>query len=79
VPPKISPAHVAFGRAIQALRTERGLTQEELGYRAGLDRSYMGDVERGERNVSLTNILKIARALDVDTTDLFASFEALRR
>jgi transcriptional regulator with XRE-family HTH domain len=74
-----SPDHSAFGRAIRELREERGLSQEELAFRSEMDRSYAGGVERGERNVSLSNILKMASALDVSTDSLFARFEGLRR
>lgn len=62
-----------FGRVIRALREERGYSQEELAERAGLHRNYVGSVERGERNVALENIVKLAQALSVRTRDLFDS------
>ena len=62
-----------FGKAIRALREERGYSQEELAERAGLHRNYVGGVERGERNVALENIVKLAGALSVRTKDLFDS------
>lgn len=62
-----------FGKAIRALREERGYSQEELAERAGLHRNYVGGVERGERNVALENIVKLAVALSVRTRDLFDS------
>ena len=74
-----SPNHVAFGRTIRRFRVQRGLSQEGLGLRSGIDRSYMGGVERGERNVSLTNILRIADALEVPAAELFAALEDERR
>jgi transcriptional regulator with XRE-family HTH domain len=66
------PRHrVAFGRRVRELRTELGLSQEDLAERAGLHRNYVGGIERGERNVGLDNIHKLARALRVEVTDLF--------
>lgn len=62
-----------FGRALRALREERGYSQEELAERAGLHRNYIGGIERGERNVALENISKLAKALSVRTRDLFDS------
>jgi transcriptional regulator with XRE-family HTH domain len=70
--PKASPKSV-FGKALRALREERGYSQEELAERAGLHRNYVGGVERGERNVALENIVKLAAALSVRTRDLFDS------
>lgn len=61
-----------FGRAIRALRVTAGLTQEELADRAGLDRSYIGGVERGERNPTLSVIEKIAEGLGVTEAELFS-------
>ena len=62
-----------FGKALRTLREERGYSQEELAERAGLHRNYVGGIERGERNVALENIVKLARALSVKTSDLFDS------
>jgi transcriptional regulator with XRE-family HTH domain len=59
-----------FGARVRRLRLARRLSQEELAFRAGLDRSYMGGVERGERNVSLLNIHRIAEALGVGPGEL---------
>ncbi|MGY3406070.1 transcriptional regulator with XRE-family HTH domain [Bradyrhizobium sp. GM5.1] len=60
-----------FGQRLREIRTKADLSQEELADLAQLDRSYIGGVERGERNVSLINIYKIARALKLKPGDLF--------
>lgn len=67
-----------FGRAIRTLRVTAGLTQEELADRAGLDRSYIGGVERGERNPTLSVIEKIAEGLGVTEAELFSYSTKLR-
>jgi len=54
-----------FGKRVQVYREKRDWTQEKLGKKAGLHRTYIGSIERGERNVSLINVEKIANALDV--------------
>lgn len=61
-----------FGRRLRQLRTDRGLSQEELAFRAGLHRTYISSAERGERNVSLVNLVRLARALDVHVRELVA-------
>jgi len=60
-----------FGTRIRVLRDRVGLTQEKLAFRAGMDRSYIGQVERGEVNVSIDNIAKIAKGLRVQPAKLF--------
>jgi transcriptional regulator with XRE-family HTH domain len=64
------PVLVAFGKRLRQLRVKRGLSQEQLAFAADLDRSYVGGVERGERNISLQNIKKLAQALDVSISEL---------
>ena len=59
-----------FGERIRELRKQRGLSQEALAFAAKLDRSYVGGVERGELNISLKTISKIAKALKVKISDL---------
>ena len=73
--PGLSPAHVAFGAAIREIRKEQGISQEALALKCDLDRSYFGAVERGQRNVALANILKIAAALQTTPAQLFARAE----
>ena len=63
-----------FGTRLRQLRDERGYSQEELAERADMHRNYVGGVERGERNVALENIVKLAKALAVKPADLFADF-----
>lgn len=59
------PALVALGVAIRAERLAQGLSQEALADKADLDRSYVGGVERGEHNIAIINLLKIAAALEM--------------
>lgn len=59
-----------FGRRVRTLRGQLGISQEALGERAGLHRTYVGRLERGELNPSLHNILRLAAGLGVDVTDL---------
>lgn len=63
-----------FGNTLRKLRNERGYSQEKLAERAELHRNYVGGVERGERNVALENIVKLAKALSVPPGDLFVDF-----
>jgi len=60
-----------FGSRVRGLRLQKGLSQEELAQLAGIDRTYIGGVERGERNLSLLNVKKLADALDINAKDLF--------
>lgn len=65
-----------FGERLRELRTQRNLSQERLAELAGLDRNYIGQIERAERNVALVNIVRIAQALDVEPGELFGGFRA---
>ena len=60
-----------FGERVRTLRKTNGISQEALALACDLDRTYIGGVERGERNISLINIYKIANALGVMPGDLF--------
>lgn len=60
-----------FGKRLRQLRRERGLSQEELGVKANLHRTYIGTIERAEKNISIENMSKLAKALGVRVTDLF--------
>ena len=62
---------MAFGRRVRELRVGLGLSQEELAERSGLHRNYIGGVERGERNIGLVNIGRLAAALESRLPDLF--------
>lgn len=68
-------ARAKFGSNLRALREAQRLTQEALAARAGLDRSYVGGVERGERNPTLTAIFRLARALQTPPSSLFAGVD----
>jgi len=61
-----------FGHRVREIRISKGLSQERLAFSSGLDRSYVGGVERGQRNVSLLNIIKLAAALNVEPRELFS-------
>ncbi|MBU86039.1 helix-turn-helix transcriptional regulator [Alcanivorax sp.] len=62
----------AFGAKVRAVRKQKGLSQEELASLAGLDRSYMGHIERGEKNITLLKIYQISDALSLSPAALLA-------
>ena len=62
---------IRFGRSVRARRHGLGLSQEEFADVCGLDRTYMGGIERGERNLSLINIEKIAEGFEISLSELF--------
>lgn len=66
----------AFGAAVRAQRTERGIGQEDLAHQAGIERSHLGKIERGEHMPTLALILKIARALGCSSADLMTETES---
>ena len=66
---------IRFGQYLRKLRLEHQLTQEKLGSLSGLHRNYISSIERGERNISLINILKLAEALRIHPSELFGYIE----
>jgi len=62
---------IQFGKRIRDERTKLGISQERLGELAKVHRTYVGMIERGEKNITLTNIDKFARALGLHLRDLF--------
>ncbi len=65
-----------FGFAVKDRREALGLTQEEFSERAGIHRTYLSDIERGTRNVSLVNIERVAKGLSLSISELFQAVEA---
>jgi len=65
-----APILKGFGEAVRRERRRRGLSQEALAAESGLHRTYISSVERGDRNISLVNIHRIAKALAVEPSDL---------
>ena len=62
---------VKFGSKVRQLRNEKGWSQEELSFKSGFHRTYIGMIERAERNISLKNIARIAKTFDLEIKDLF--------
>lgn len=62
---------VRFGQRVKQLRIKQGLSQEELAYRCGFYRTYIGMVERAERSITLCNVFKIAEGLKITLKELF--------
>ena len=73
----LSPLHREFGDRVRARRLALGLSQEALAHESGLQRAYIGQVEAGQRNVALTNLARLAAALDADLGDLLNGLERL--
>lgn len=74
-----SDPRVAFGLRLRELRSARGLSQEELAESARLDRTYVSSCERGQRNVGLLNIHRLADALGVSAAELLRPSKTRRR
>jgi transcriptional regulator with XRE-family HTH domain len=62
---------IKFGERVREIRKEKGLSQEELAHKADLHRTYIGMIERAEKNITLVNIEKIANALEISIKDIF--------
>ncbi|QJP72087.1 helix-turn-helix domain-containing protein [Burkholderia glumae] len=69
------PLLESFGAAVRQYRKERGYSQEAFGHACGIDRSYMGGIERGEHNLALVNIMKIVRALNMKPSEFFKALD----
>lgn len=63
--------NIRFGQRVAQLRIEKGISQEALALQCGINRTYMGEVERGEKSPSLTTIVKIANGLNISMKTLF--------
>lgn len=70
---KTTPTRKAFGKRLRKLRKDRDISQEKLGELAGLHRTYIGAIERGEESVSVDNVTKIAKALKIKPSKLLDS------
>jgi transcriptional regulator with XRE-family HTH domain len=75
---KKNPILVKLGKQIRELRKSKGFSQEDFADEAGLDRTYVGGIERGERNIATLNLVRIALALGVDVGVLFPSLHTLK-
>ena len=61
---------ILFGKKVREIRKDRGMSQEELAYKANLHRTYIGMIERAEKNITLANINKLANAFDISIKEL---------
>lgn len=68
----LSKEHRLFGLRIKGLRIEKDITQEDLAFKIGVDRSYMGFIERGERNPTLDKLVKLSKALEISLSELLS-------
>lgn len=74
---KKHPSLTKLGNRIRELRKSQGFSQEGFAAEVGLDRTYMGSVERGERNIAALNLIRIAKSLKVEVGELFPSINDL--
>lgn len=68
-----------FGKIIREIRKEKSVSQEELGFRSKLHRTYIGMIERGEKNITLENIEKTAKGLDVSMKTIFEKLNKIHQ
>jgi len=68
---KKCPELIKLGRRVRELRIKKGFSQEAFAYEINLDRTYVGGIERGERNIAAINLIRIAKGLNVEVGDLF--------
>ena len=66
----------ALGRVVRRMRTEQGYSQENFAYQAGIHRTFMGMIERGQRNVTLATVFRLAAGLKISPAELVAAIEA---
>lgn len=71
----LSPAHHALGRAVRESRARRGLSQEALGFAAGLHRNYVGALERGETNPTFATLMRVTHGLGLALSAVVAIYE----
>ena len=76
---KKNPALIKLGEIIRELRKAKGFSQEAFADEAGLDRTYMGGIERGERNIATINLIRIAIALNIEVGELFPPVNILKK
>jgi transcriptional regulator with XRE-family HTH domain len=74
-PQKSRRSLLRFGALVRERRRAKGLSQEELAFLSKLDRSYLGGVERGERNLSFVNVVRLSEGLGIKLRDLLEEFE----
>ncbi len=72
----MASAQKAFGKAVRRLRREAGFSQERFAQAAGIHRTFMGEIERGDTNVSLDTITRIAKSLRMSVSELFQAVES---
>ena len=70
---RVEKARMAVALRVRERRLELGISQEELAVRAGLHRTYVSDIERGNRNIAITNVVRLADALELPVADVFSA------